>query len=393
MAGYIGSEASFVSVAIIDIEGDLNVGVDATVEGDLTVGGDTTVDGNLTVDVDATIEGNLTVSGLVPDVDATVDLGSPTKSFGDLYVNNIISPNMINNPNLLINPSFTVFQRAGTTLSGDWGVDHDIPTNPGGSFGPDGWLIRTLPAVGGTMLESTTDFSSGVNKMVVKHGGDTESFAYIIQRIEAVNFLGLYGKEMTFSFSYSDVGGSGIPAIRIRTFDSRPQGSNRSLDIFYGVPTPLGNNRWSYTFTLVTNDGTIPAPTDKGMYVQIYPNGGIPNTPPSEWSLWETKLEVGSVATPYIARPYAEELALCQRYYQGHPTNGATNVHATRYNSTVSIAEAYFTTTMRSAPTIEYGVGQGSVTGEVTSDTSITWAFSGLDNNFINSWKADAELR
>lgn len=30
----------------------------------------------------------------------------------------------------------------------------------------------------------------------------------------------------------------------------------------------------------------------------------------------EAKLEVGSVATPYSPRPYAEELAMCQRYYQ-----------------------------------------------------------------------------
>jgi hypothetical protein len=390
MAGYLGSEAAFVSVAIADIEGDLNVGVDATVEGDLTVGGDTTVDGNLTVDVDATIEGNLTVSGLVPDVDATVDLGSPTKSFGDLYVNNIISPNMINNPNLLINPSFTVFQRAGTTLSGDWGVDHDIPTNPGGSFGPDGWLLRTLPAVGGTMLESTTDFSSGVNKMVVKHEGAT-SHAYTIQRIEAVNLLGLYGKEMTFSFSYSDVGGLGAPSVWIRSWDS--SGTTKAL--FDAVPTSLGNNRWACTVTLTTDDGTIPALTDKGMWVQIYPNEGRPNIAPNEWSIWEPKLEVGSVVTPSVARPYAEELTLCQRYYQENPTNGATNVHATQYNPNNAIAEAYFTTTMRAAPTLQYVVGLGTVIGEATSDTNITWTFTvlgGQGSNFINSWKADAEL-
>ena len=35
----------------------------------------------------------------------------------------------------------------------------------------------------------------------------------------------------------------------------------------------------------------------------------------TEWKLWNVKLEVGSVATPFIARSYSEELALCQRYF------------------------------------------------------------------------------
>jgi hypothetical protein len=304
------------------------------------------------------------------------------------------------NHNLLINPSFTVFQRAGTTKSGGWGIDHDDNIIGGGSFGPDGWIIRSLDIVGGTMLESTTDFSSGVNKMVVKHGGDTESFAYTIQRIEAVNFLGLYGKEMTFSFSYSDVGGSGIPAIRIRSYDSRPQGSGHSLDLFYGVPTPLGNNRWSYTFTLVTNDGTIPAPTDKGMYVQIYPNEGLANAAPDEWSLWETKLEVGSVATPFIARQFTEELALCQRYYTtstGDFGTGMQQAGATyASNGTVAKGNAntVFPVSMRATPSVEVTIASGAA-------TDVTFVAYGLKNAILNMttqasvnyhYTADAEL-
>jgi hypothetical protein len=47
MAGYLGSEAAFVSVAIADITGDLTVGVDATVNGNLNAAS-ATVSGNLT---------------------------------------------------------------------------------------------------------------------------------------------------------------------------------------------------------------------------------------------------------------------------------------------------------------------------------------------------------
>ena len=85
------------------------------------------------------------------------------------------------------------------------------------------------------------------------------------------------------------------------------------LKILYNaVPTSLGDNRWTCTFTLSTADGTIPDPNEIGMQVVIYANEA--NNAPDEWSVWETKLEVGSVVTPFIARPYGEELALCQRY-------------------------------------------------------------------------------
>jgi hypothetical protein len=110
------------------------------------------------------------------------------------------------------------------------------------------------------------------------------------------------------------------------------------------------------------------------------------------WQITGIQLELGKVATPFEHRSYGEELALCKRYFQKHPTNGATNVHAARYNASISLAETSFTTDMRTIPTITYGAGAGSVTGTVVSVTNITWAFTGIDNNFINSWTADAEL-
>jgi hypothetical protein len=221
------------------------------------------------------------------------------------------------NHNILINPSFTVFQRAGTTDSGAWGVDHNKE-----SYGPDRWKVYGATSGVSTVAQSSTDSSTGVNKLVVKHPNAT-SMAYAFQRIEAVNVLGLYGKEMTFSFSYSDVGGSGIPKVIVYSYDS----SVNFKVLLEAVPTSLGDNRWTCTFTLSTPDGTVPDPSERGMQVVIFPNED--NTAPNEWSLWDTKLEVGSVATPFIARSYGEELALCQRYYQqlagamfGTMTNG-----------------------------------------------------------------------
>ena len=247
------------------------------------------------------------------------------------------------NNNILINPSFTVFQRAGTTLSGDWGVDH---LGSSVSYGPDRWRLKGLDRLGGTKAQSSIDSSSGINKLVVEYDGAT-SDAYAYQYIEAINLLGLYGKEMTLSFSYSDVGGSGVPKPFIRSWDS----SDNLKTLFNEVPTPLGNNRWTCTFTLTTEDGTIPDLNEVGMQVLIFINEG--NIAPDEWSLWETKLEVGSAATPVIARSHGDELALCQRYYY---TTGELQLYYTAAayanggTSATCVVDVWYPVTMRAAP-------------------------------------------
>jgi len=222
------------------------------------------------------------------------------------------------NHNILINPSFTVRQRGGV-------VEHT-----GISFGPDRWRLRGKNEVGGTKVESSTvvDDATGINKLVVTHPRDAtypiKGEAWVRQYIEAVNIQGLYGKEMTFSFSYSDTGGSGIPKALVRSYDSL----GATKELYEAVPTSLGDNRWTCTVTLSTLDGTIPDPSERGMDVLIRANEA--NNAPSEWRVWETKLEVGSVATPFIARSYAEELALCHRYYQSMFIQATSGFSSTR---------------------------------------------------------------
>ena len=251
-----------------------------------------------------------------------------------------VSNNMLVQPvnhNILINPSFTVKQRGDV-------VDHDES-----SYGPDRWVVRGKDNVGGTMSQSTTvvDDATGINKLLVKHSNAAYS-SNTFQRIEAVNLQGLYGKEMTLSFSYSDTGGSGIPKVEIRSYDS-----SGSVKILYeAVPISLGDNRWTCTFTLSTDDGTIPDPSERGMRVLVYANEG--NTAPDEWYLWETKLEVGSVVTPFIARQYGEELALCQRYFYrfGEGTGFGSAEAGSGANSYLCAYSFRHPVPMRAAPTM-----------------------------------------
>jgi len=245
------------------------------------------------------------------------------------------------NNNILINPSFNVNQRGDV-------VEHDTA-----SYGPDRWGIRGLDTVGGTMSQSTTvvDPVTGINKLVVNHNNAT-SDAYTYQLIETVNLQGLYGKEMTFSFSYSDTDGSGIPKAVIASFDS----SDSAKLLYNAVPKSLGDNRWACTITLSTTDGTIPDPNEKGLDVTIYPNEG--NNAPTEWRLWETKLEVGSVVTPFIARQYGEELALCERYFEIQDTGDQTFPLGRASQDITGAPQGgmNFRTVKRAAPTVTFSV-------------------------------------
>lgn len=65
------------------------------------------------------------------------------------------------------------------------------------------------------------------------------------------------------------------------------------------------------------------------------------------------KLEAGGQATPFVPRPYAEEMALCQRYYQTHELSLPPikeNTNAAIY----AMPQFNFPTPMRVAPTAKY---------------------------------------
>ena len=241
------------------------------------------------------------------------------------------------NHNILINPSFTVNQRGNV-------IDHNVA-----SYGPDRWGVSGISSTGGTRSESTTaiDPTTGINKLVIKHRNATGS-AHTYQRVEAVNLLGLYGKEMTLSFSFSNIGTPNLPNVRIYTWNAA---GDYSI-IHEAVPTSLGNSRWACTFTLSTDDGTIPKATDVGLGVTIYSNENKTDPAPNEWSVWETKLESGSVVTPFIARPYGEEFMLCGRYFQRYGSGTGSPLVAVRRGTNLIGFNIPFSTRMRTKPTI-----------------------------------------
>jgi len=79
----------------------------------------------------------------------------------------------------------------------------------------------------------------------------------------------------------------------------------------------------------------------------------------NEWYLTGLQLEVGSVATDFEHRSFAQELALCQRYCYKHEIQGSNGPYALQYETGHKIAQDFFPVPMRTTPsyTITYNTG------------------------------------
>lgn len=79
------------------------------------------------------------------------------------------------------------------------------------------------------------------------------------------------------------------------------------------------------------------------------------------------KLELGSVATPFIPRPYGEELALCQRYYYRWG-NERARYRAVGINGNQLFFFVPLPTTLRIIPTINNAFSINTLSGAGVSD-------------------------
>lgn len=118
---------------------------------------------------------------------------------------------------------------------------------------------------------------------------------------------------------------------------------------------------------------------------------------------WEwVKLEVGEYASAYSPRPYADELVMCQRYYESIPeTTVGVCGGSQSYGSAAANASFImipFKTTKRTVPTITVGGRFGGYstksTDETTADMFIGYwgAASSTPGHTTLSFTADAEI-
>ena len=99
-----------------------------------------------------------------------------------------------------------------------------------------------------------------------------------------------------------------------------------------------------------------------------------------------TKLEKGSVATPYVPKGYGAELAECMRYYQ----KSEDDLYAVPYGGKSYIVHE-FGVPMRVAPTVTLGYSPESREDQTASMYGFTVKFSG-SSGLLDSWTASADL-
>lgn len=245
------------------------------------------------------------------------------------------------NPNLLINGDFSINQR-GLEEYGN-----------ATQYTVDRWQLSTQTNVNISFNASTKTLSN-----------TGTSSGYFMQIIEPNDVDKIWGKTWTFSVK---VNGN----IYSKTFTAPSTAPTTSQDI-------------APTLVCIQNLCQV-----RLFYY------AIPNTIGFTFDIWQgsvtidyAKLELGSVATPFSPRPYAEELALCQRRHLKYSPSNSYAMIGTGivFSSSRIIIGVSLPVTLRTTPTLtvhgSFYVKTTSAT-YTTNDNALTLSPAGLCNNVL----------
>lgn len=208
------------------------------------------------------------------------------------------------NPNLLINGDFTINQRGQPNYGG-------VNQTVGKGYTVDRWHSNL------TYLKFDVASKTLTNN-------DTTYWGYFRQYIE--NQEALYGKDVTFS--------SLVNGVRYFISTSIPTNDTSTSTLVWTAVKNENNEELCHLeigFTANKLNVRYAMPMGKSITID------------------EAKLEIGNVATTFSPRPYAEELTMCQRYFQKIRVNGAMSFIA---NVNVLYAGVPLVQTMRATPTV-----------------------------------------
>ncbi|CAH6913170.1 hypothetical protein VCHA31O73_360044 [Vibrio chagasii] len=231
------------------------------------------------------------------------------------------------NPNLLINGDFSVWQRGVASSS------------PKGGWGADRWKVSGFSAVAKSNHGNPDNPISTRNVMTFNKTTSNAS-AFIDQAIENGHWL-LYGKIITVSGSLaiSDVN-------RLNNIQVINHARNAVLGNAVPTITPMPNQSGWFTFEATFAVTKLDTDNSDHAYLRL----AFDNEPSNGW-LSELKLELGSVATPFVPDDPATNLAKCQRYLYK-----INNMH--HYTSANGTAMHYmFPIYMRVDPSITVSLG------------------------------------
>lgn len=262
---------------------------------------------------------------------AKLEIGSVATAFTPLQKQaeeSLIKGCAVSNPNLLINGDFRVNQRGKTEYTGT------------AKYTVDRWWINNDDTV--TVLNQGIKYSTN------------QGWRYVWQKVE--DFAILRGKTVILSAKISSVSyTTGIPSLIL--YDGKS----------YSAAKFTSDGVFSVTKTIASDA------TELNIRIGNYSG----NETLTEISIEWVKLEVGSVATAYSPRPYAEELALCQRYYIKYPptlyygcVDTAKSSHTLIINTPVDMRALQTVTIIYSSSNIRYNGQYISITGYTYNSSS-----------------------
>ena len=317
------------------------------------------------------------------------------------------------NRNIIINGAMQVAQRGTSSTGNNYGSVDRI-----GAYVDN---IGVTPTYSQVDVTSGGAYNAGFRKAIqVTKGVGTANAASQIQvfyRIEAQDIANSgwnytdTNSFLTFSFWVKSSVSNHNPQVLIIDYDS----SISSTKYFVIDVPPLTANTWTkITQTIAGHaDQVYNNDTGIGIEIQILPWYGTDYTDAGNttgaWTSFKTQpidstwlttnnstfqvtglqLELGSVATDFEHRSFAQELTLCERYYQTGFFKKYEN------NSGVTVGSQNFMPEMRAAPTIT-GEQFESTTDKIWTSIEVTTSracsFYKNSNEICQRWKCDAEL-
>jgi len=278
--------------------------------------------------------------------------------------------------NLIINGGMDIWQR-GTTFSSvsyyQWYADRWN----GDAFGSTGFTIDKQTATTSEPFLSFMRFRRDVS--------DTGTSGRRIGSVfESESSQGLASQSVTLSF-YARVGANWSPATNVLTSGIFiGTGTNQSTtsglgSTWTGFAIQNQSNTMTTSWVRFTHTVTLSAVTNQfGVQFTVPAAVGTAGAA-DDWDISGIKLEVGSVATPYVATPIEETIAKCQRYYQKSyninvdpATSGGVGACSSLaiYSTGSQSLGARWTTPMRAAPTVVIYPTGSTNTGFITQTSN-----------------------
>jgi hypothetical protein len=317
-----------------------------------------------------------------------------SKARGLADLGNVYSDGALSNRNLIINGAMQVAQR-GTSFTG---LTNDTP-----KYTLDRWKFSEGGAPTGVLtITQDTDVPAGFGSSLkvdcttanaTMAGGALLKLAYRIegQDLQQLGYGGAGAQQTTISF-WVKSNKTGTYAIMVFQPDD-----NRQEQVQYTIDVA---DTWEKKTGIITADttGVIDNDTGAGLVLTFALGAGTAwreGTAPTAWKSYlkadafagqtvnlsdntanyfnvtGVQLEVGDTSTPFEHRSYAQEMALCQRYYEVDNPNTPTS-----FGGNIT-AQAYHVTNGAGNPLNRDGPFQPYKVDKRASATVTTYAYNG----------------